>query len=84
MSDYTPMEADGFVFFAEPDDMEVAEGLSVVVGAGEGSSGERAFLGIITPHANARALLTAEQLTMLIDWLSGVRDTLAIPAGGAE
>jgi hypothetical protein len=72
----TAQNLDGFVFWAEPDDMEIADGLSVVVGGGEGRFGERAFLSILTPHSNARALLTADQLAMLIDWLTGMRDAL--------
>lgn len=72
----TAQNLDGFMFWSEPSDMEVVEGLSVVVGGGEGRSGEAGFLGIITPHSNARVLLDAVRLTMLIDWLTEVRDAL--------
>ena len=72
----TAQHTDGFVFWAEPSDLEIAENLSVIVGGGEGRTGERAFLGIWTPHSNSRALLTAEQLDLLIDWLKETRSAL--------
>lgn len=72
----TAQHTDGFVFWAEPSDMEIAENLSVIVGSGEGRAGERAFLGIWTPHSNSRALLTAEQLDLLLGWLTEMREAL--------
>lgn len=71
------MTSDGFVFWDEPSDLEIEEGLSVVTGGGRGYEGERAFLCIQTQHANARALLTPVQLGMLIAWLSEIHTALA-------